>query len=156
MGLVWNKVLSKTNYACTDLSRISLSLLLCVVMVDARVTQLGLPLLWIERIWSWFSGYSKPFKTLCHWLFPLSIQYWYIDTLQHRLYMYSDRSGGVEQGRQSGADTNIREHQRNSTLKPDPEQRHQECIKRSPTIEAVCVPQWRRFRDAWSEFTFLS
>ena len=45
MGLVWNKVLLKTNYACTNLSRISLSLLLCVVMVDAQVTQLGLLLL---------------------------------------------------------------------------------------------------------------
>ena len=64
--------------------------------------------------------------------------------------MYSDWSGGVEQRRQSGADANIREHQRNSTPMPDPEQRHQQCIKQSPTIEAVCVPQWRRFWDAWS------
>ena len=67
------------------------------------------------------------------------------DTLQHRLYMYSDRRTGepenrrtraeqtewsgqsgadraewTEQSGQSRADTNNREHRRNSTPKPDP------------------------------------
>ena len=63
------------------------------------------------------------------------------DTLQHWLYMYSDRRTGepenrrtrepedqsradraerTEWSRQSGADTNDRERQRNSTPKPDP------------------------------------
>ena len=44
----------------------------------------------------------------------------YTDTLQHRLYTYSDRSGEPERRRQSGADTNDRESRRNSTPKPDP------------------------------------
>ena len=42
------------------------------------------------------------------------------DTLQHRLYTYSDRSGEPERKRQSGADANDRESRRNSTPKPDP------------------------------------
>jgi PIF1-like helicase len=42
------------------------------------------------------------------------------DTLQHWLYMYSDRSREPERRRQSGADANDRESQRNSTPKPDP------------------------------------
>ena len=41
------------------------------------------------------------------------------DTLQHRLYTYSDRSGEPEQRRQSGVDANDRESRRNSTPKPD-------------------------------------
>ena len=52
----------------------------------------------------------------------------YVDTLQHRLYTYSDRSGEPENRRtgepewrrQSGADANDRESRRNSTPKPDP------------------------------------
>ena len=60
------------------------------------------------------------------------------DTLQHRLYMYSDRrtgepenwrTRGPERRRQSGVDANDRERRRNSTLKPDPQKRHQECTK---------------------------
>ena len=51
------------------------------------------------------------------------------------------RTGGPERRRQSGADTNDRERQRNSTLKPDLQQRHQECTKRSPAIGAVRVPR---------------
>ena len=42
------------------------------------------------------------------------------DTLQHRLYTYSDRrTGEPERRRQSGADTNDRESRRISTPKPD-------------------------------------
>ena len=51
------------------------------------------------------------------------------------------RTGEPERRRQSGADTNDRERRRNSTLKPDPQQRHQECTKRSPAIGAVHVPR---------------
>ena len=51
------------------------------------------------------------------------------------------RTRGPERRRQSRADTNDRESQRNSTLKPDPQQRHQECTKQSPAIGAVHVPR---------------
>ena len=61
------------------------------------------------------------------------------------------RTRGLEWRRQSGVDANDRERQRNSTLKPDPQQRHQECTKRSPAIEAVRIPrEWRRCQDAQS------
>ena len=44
-----------------------------------------------------------------------------VDTLQHRLYMYSDRrTGEPERRRQSGVDANDRESRRISTPKPDP------------------------------------
>ena len=46
--------------------------------------------------------------------------YGYVDTLQHQLYMYSNRSREPEQRRQSGADTNDRESRRNPTPEPDP------------------------------------
>ena len=42
------------------------------------------------------------------------------DTLQHRLYTYSDRTGEPERRRQSRVDTNDRESWRKSTPKPDP------------------------------------
>ena len=60
--------LSKSTnvYACTNFSQVSLSFLLCVVIVDARVTQLGSLLPQIERTRSWFSGYSEPFEMLSH------------------------------------------------------------------------------------------
>ena len=53
--------LSKSTkiYACTNFSRVSLSFLHCVEIVDARVTPLGAPLPRIERTRSWFSGYSE-------------------------------------------------------------------------------------------------
>ena len=49
---------------------------------------------------------------LCHALLPI-VPCHPVDTLQHQLYMYSDRGGGAEQRRQSGVDTNDREHRRN-------------------------------------------
>ena len=61
------------------------------------------------------------------------------------------RTGEPERRRQSRVGANNRECRKNSTPKPDLEQRHQECTKQSPTIEAVHTPQeWRRCRDTRS------
>ena len=70
------------------------------------------------------------------------------DTLQHRLYTYSDRSGEPENQRTGAEETEWSGRQRQRELEEfhsqtRSEQKHQECTKRSPTLEAVHVPQSR-------------
>ena len=66
--------------------------------------------------------------------------------LQHRLYTYSDRSGEPENRRTGAEETEWsgRQRQRESEefhSQTRSEQKHQECTKRSPTLEAVRVPR---------------
>ena len=68
------------------------------------------------------------------------------DTLQHRLYTYSNRSGEPENRRTGAEETGWsgRQRQRESEefhSQTRSEQKHQECTKRSPTLEAVRVPR---------------
>ena len=62
-------------YPCTDFSRNSFSFLVFVVMIDARVIQLGSPLARMARTRSCLRGDSTPAETRSHWLAMLSIQY---------------------------------------------------------------------------------
>ena len=68
------------------------------------------------------------------------------DTLQHQLYTYSDRSGEPENQRTGAEETEWSGRQRQREpeefhSQTRSEQKHQECTKRSPTLEAVHVPR---------------
>ena len=64
------------NYPATDFTR--LSLLVSVVLIVARITQLGSPLLQMKSTRSRLRGYSAFAATLSHFSPTLSIQYWLV------------------------------------------------------------------------------
>jgi hypothetical protein len=68
-------VLMRTEITYYIIDAARLTLRVSVVPIDARKTQLGSPLLRMERTLPWLWGYSAPLATLSHCPLPASIQY---------------------------------------------------------------------------------